>query len=179
MSGQRTANGERFRELPDLRCAGYTSRVGQVVAIWVKRAHRGTMDPVERAELIAGRGVKSSADQGGRRQITILDEAAWNDACGEVGATVQPSLRRANVLLRGVSLQTSRGRLLRLGGALVRILGEVRPCERMDEAQPGLRAALRPAWRGGAFAEILEGAEIRSGDEAGWVEELPSQLPLV
>src|SRR4051794_29684488 len=47
---------------------------------------------------------------------------------------------------------------------LVRIYGEVTPCERMDEAQPGLRAALRPHWRGGAFGEIVEGGTIAVGD---------------
>src|SRR5207248_11150268 len=98
-----------------------------------------------------------SADQGGRRQISIIGEEAWNEAVRELGAGVDPSARRANVMVRGVDLERSRGKLLRIGACLVRIRGEITPCERMDEAREGLRAALRPHWRGGAFGEILEG----------------------
>ena len=135
-----------------------------LAAIWIKRFKRGPMDRVERAELVAGRGVRGSANQGGRRQITILSEEAWNDALREPGADVDPSARRANVLVRGVDLEKSRGRTLRLGACIVRINGEVTPCERMDEAYQGLRAALRPHWRGGVFAEIVEGGTIAVGD---------------
>jgi MOSC domain-containing protein YiiM len=128
------------------------------------------MDRVERAELVAGRGVRGSADQGGRRQISIISEEAWNDAVRELGVDVDPSARRANVMVRGVDLEDARGKLLRLGACLIRVGGEVRPCERMDEAKEGLRAALRPHWRGGAFGEIVEGGAIAVGDGAGFEE---------
>lgn len=136
----------------------------RVQSIWIKRAHRGPMDRVEQAELVAGRGVRGSADQGGRRQISIIGEEAWEAAQEELGVAVDPAARRANVLVRGVDLENTRGRMLRLGACLVRIDGEVRPCERMDEAQEGLRNALRPHWRGGAFGEIVEGGTIAVGD---------------
>lgn len=135
-----------------------------VAALWLKRAHRGPMDRVMFAELVAGRGVAGSADRGGKRQITIISEEAWNAALAELSAGVDPSARRANVMLRGVDLEDTRGKLLRIGACLVRIYGEVRPCERMDEALPGLRAALKPHWRGGAFGEILKGGTIAVGD---------------
>jgi MOSC domain-containing protein YiiM len=141
----------------------------EIVSIWIKRAHRGPMDRVEEAELVAGRGVKGSADQGGKRQITIISEQAWDAAQEEIGVSVDPVARRANVMIRGLDLESSRGRMLRIGSCLVRVYGEVRPCERMDEAQEGLRAALRPAWRGGVFGEIVEGGTIRTGDAAAFV----------
>jgi MOSC domain-containing protein YiiM len=127
------------------------------------------MDRVEAAELVAGRGLRGSADQGGRRQITIISEEAWDRAVSQLGVAVDPSSRRANVLLRGVDLEKTRGRLLRIGACTIRVSGEVTPCERMDEARQGLRAALRPEWRGGVFGEIVEGGAIREGDEAEWV----------
>ena len=127
------------------------------------------MDAVESAELVAGRGIVGNADQGGRRQVTIIDEAAWRAACAEVGVDVPPLGRRANIMLRGIDLERTRGRMLRLGGCLIRISGEVTPCERMEEAQAGLQRALRPQWRGGVFGEVIEGGTIRVGDEASLV----------
>ncbi len=143
---------------------------GEIVSIWIKRAHRGPMDGVEEARLVAGRGVAGSADQGGKRQITILDEASWLDATREAGAEVDPSKRRANVLVRGIDLVSSRGRTLRLGDCVIRVYGETTPCERMDEALPGLRRAMKPRWRGGVYGEIVEGGAIRAGDAVEWAE---------
>ena len=144
----------------------------QVDALWIKRAHRGPMDRVERAELVAGRGVRGSADQGGRRQVSIISQEAWDAAVEQLGVAVDPSARRANMMISGVDLADSRGKLLRIGPALIRILGEVRPCERMDEAEEGLRNALKPHWRGGVFGEILEGGTIAVGDDVAIAEDI-------
>lgn len=149
-------------------------RMGTIVAIWIKRFSRGPMDPVASAQLVAGRGIVGNANQGGKRQVTLIDEAAWGAATDVVGAEVDPSKRRANVMLRGLDLERSNGLFLRLGECLVRVYNETRPCERMDEAHPGLRDALRPHWRGGAFAEIVHGGIIRVGEEAEWVVEQQS-----
>lgn len=129
------------------------------------------MDRVETAQLIAGRGLLNNADQGGRRQITLIDEAAWDMAQEELGLAVDPAARRANVLLRGIDLQNSRGKSLRLGECVIRIFGETRPCHLMDEMQPGLRRALGSQWRGGAFGEIVQGGMIGVGDGVSWSGE--------
>ncbi|MEA2239280.1 MAG: hypothetical protein QOC81_4004 [Thermoanaerobaculia bacterium] len=139
---------------------------GEVVSIWIKRAHRGVMDSVDEAQAVSGRGLVGNADQGRRRQVTIIDEDAWNAAAAETGHHVEPSRRRANIMLRGIALAESRGRHLRISSCLIHILGETRPCERMEEAQPGLRKALGTGWRAGVFGEIVEGGPIRIGDGA-------------
>jgi MOSC domain-containing protein YiiM len=143
--------------------------MGEIVSIWIKRAHGGPMDAVSEAEFVVGRGVRGSADQGGKRQITIIDEGAWSEAEQDLGVLVDPRSRRANVMLRGLDLENSRGKLLRLGHCAIRVYGEVRPCQLMDEMHPGLRDALKPRWRGGVFAEIVEGGRIKVGDGATWV----------
>jgi MOSC domain-containing protein YiiM len=139
---------------------------GEVISIWIKRSHRGVMDRVDEAEAIAGHGLAGNADRSRRRQVTIIDESAWNAAAAETGAAVDPSKRRANIMLRGIDLEQTRGKDLRIGNCLIRILGETTPCERMEEAQPGLRNALRTGWRAGVFGEIVEGGPIRTGDAA-------------
>ena len=137
---------------------------GTLLTIWIKRAHRGVMDPVSEATLVEGKGIDGNVDRSKRRQVTIVDEAAWTRATDEVDVAVKPAARRANLFVRGVDLENSRGRVLRIGDARLLIGGETRPCERMEEAQPGLRAALDPEWRGGAFAEVLTGGIIKPGD---------------
>lgn len=128
------------------------------------------MDPVMFAEAVAGRGLAGNANQGGKRQVTIIDEARWQEATRELGIDVDPRARRANVMLRGIDLEGQRGRSLRIGPAVIRLYNETRPCEQMDEAQPGLRKALAPHWRAGAYGEIVEGGVIRLGDTAEWID---------
>ena len=142
------------------------SDAGRLEAIWIKRAHRGPMDAAPEAELVAGRGIRGNADQGRRRQVTIIDRDAWNDALEEAGDTVAPSARRANLMISGVPLAGSRGRILRIGECRLEVAGETRPCERMEEALEGLQAALKKDWRGGVFCVVLDDGVIRVGDEA-------------
>ena len=143
---------------------------GRIERLWVKRAHRGAMDARESITLIANRGVEGSADRGGRRQVTILEREVWDALARELGSDAGPETRRANVLVSGIDLRASRGRVLRLGGTRVRIAGEVKPCERMEEAVTGLRALMYPEWRGGAFGQILDGGTVSVGDVAEWEE---------
>ena len=144
--------------------------MGEVVSLWLKRAKRRPMDPVQELEFVAGRGIKGNADQGGWRHVTVIDEAAWRAAIDELGIDVDPSARRANVLVRGIDLYKSRGKVLKLGDVTIKLLGETRPCHQMDEAQEGLRAALGPDWRAGAYGQIVTGGNVRIGDAAEIVE---------
>ena len=141
---------------------------GRVERLWVKRAHKGPMDAQTAIELVPARGVAGSADRGGRRQVTLLEREVWEAMMRELGSDAAPETRRANVLVSGIDLRKSRGRVLRIGHARVRIAGEVKPCERMEESVPGLRALMFPDWRGGAFAEILEGGSVAVGDTVAW-----------
>ncbi|HET7039599.1 MAG TPA: MOSC domain-containing protein [Gemmatimonadales bacterium] len=141
---------------------------GVLEAIWIKRATRGPMDPADRATLVAGRGIRGNADQGGKRQVTIIAREAFDAIRATLGPAAGPAMRRANLLVSGVPLAESRGRTLRVGGARIRVHGETRPCYLMDDALPGLQAALRPEWRGGVFGEVLDDGEIRVGDAVRW-----------
>jgi len=133
---------------------------GEIVAIWIKKAHRRPLDAVTEAELVAGRGIVGNANQGGWRQITIIDEKSWADAQAELGKDVDPSRRRANVMIRGIDLEKSRGRKLRLGECVIDIRGENPPCRRMGDMQ----TPLKPHWRAGVFGSIENGGTIRVGD---------------
>lgn len=141
---------------------------GRLEAIWLKRAHRGPMDAASTATLVPGRGVHGSVGRSSRRQVTVIEREVWEGVLRAVGASLPPSTRRANLMVSGISLAETSGRVLRIGGVRLRINGETKPCERMDAAAPGLRDAMYDNWGGGAFAAVLDEGVIAVGDAVRW-----------
>lgn len=141
---------------------------GRLDTIWIKRAHRGPMDEVSEATAIAGQGIAGNADRSRRRQVTIIEREMWDAIRKQLGSDVPALSRRANLMVSGVGLKETRGRILRIGGVRLAIGGETTPCERMDEAFPGLRDALRLHWGGGVFAQVLDHGVISVGDAVAW-----------
>jgi len=144
---------------------------GRVEALWIKRAHRGVMDPAPEVMIVAGKGIQSDANYGrARRQVTVIEKEVFDRIAADLPGA-DPAMRRANVMVSGVRLRDARGRVLTLGGVRIRLLGETRPCERMDEQLPGLIAALEPDWNGGAHGIVLDDGRIAVGAEASLDEE--------
>jgi MOSC domain-containing protein YiiM len=69
-------------------------------------------------------------------------------------------------MVSGIRLENTRNQVLHLGDVRIRLIGETRPCERMDAQVPGLTAALDPHWNGGAYGVVLDDGEVSVGDEA-------------
>lgn len=142
---------------------------GRLEKIWIKRARRGPMDERPSARAVVGSGLEGNAHQGGKRQVTILSVESWRDAAADVEGEPDPILRRANLLVSGVDLEKSRGKTLQVGEVAIKIRGETRPCRQMDEGHPGLRSALDPHWRAGAFGQVVTEGELKLGDEVRWL----------
>jgi MOSC domain-containing protein YiiM len=132
--------------------------------IWIKRMKGGPMDPAPRVRVVAGKGIVGNANQGGKRQVTIVSNRHWGEVTAPLGDVPDPRLRRANLLVSDIDFADARGKILTIGTVRIRIYGETRPCEQMEDAVPGLRSAMSVPWGGGAFGEILDDGEIAVGD---------------
>ena len=137
---------------------------GRLEAIWVKRAHRAPMKEVTEAVMVPGKGIDGDVNTSRRRQVTIIEREIWDAIMQDLGTDASPAGRRANFLVSGVKLAETRGKVLKIGGVRVAIGCETTPCERMDEYLPGLRAAMKPNWGGGAFAQVLDDGVVTIGD---------------
>ncbi len=137
---------------------------GTVTRNYLRPESRLPVKEVPMARAVEGQGLAGDHAGSGRRQVTMLDQSRWRDACNDLGTTLDPGARRANLVLEGVDLRGCCSRRLRIGDAVVEVLGETRPCELLDRACEGLGEALVPDWRGGAYGRVLEGGEIRVGD---------------
>ena len=97
------------------------------------------------------------------RQVTVLAQEDWREACSELGVDLPWTTRRANLLIEGVSLFDTAGANLHIGSAILEITGETEPCARMEECHEGLRDALTPHWRGGVCCRVVAGGFLNVG----------------
>lgn len=119
---------------------------------------------VPSAEAVPGTGLRGDQKRGRTRQVTLLAAESWEAATTELGVEAAPRSRRANVVIRGLDLEHTIGRRLRLGPVLIQVHGETDPCEMMDRVAPGLKEALIPHRRAGVFGAVIEGGSIAVGD---------------
>lgn len=147
----------------------------RLLAIAVRRRSRGAMLELPRAAVTAENGVADDLrGRPGRRQVTVLSLEAWQAACAAAGRPELPwTARRANLLVTGIDLASlaavnqaagADGAVLRIGAVELEVTGETAPCERMEEACPGLLAALAVGGRGGVTCRVRRGGELAAGD---------------
>lgn len=135
-----------------------------VLKLWRRPIAGGPMEPCDILELKTDGGVVGDHTFGGSRHLTLIFEDDWNAAAAELGREVDPSGRRANVLLSGGNGQRLVGRTIRLGGVRVEVKSVTSPCAVMERAGKGLMNALKPDGRAGVWGRLLDDGTLRPGD---------------
>ena len=143
---------------------------GKIEAILIKEAHGKPMRAQSEAVLQAGKGLFGNIEQGDKRQVTILSLESWRDTMRDLHTDLDPSTRRANIVVSGIDLCSYFGKVLQIGSCRLQIFGESKPCAQMEAAHPGLRAAMSKACRGGIYGEVVLSGSIRIGDLVRWLE---------
>ena len=138
----------------------------QVKGIARRNNKRAIMEELPECEIGKAFGVEGDfRGKPGKRQITILSEASWENACEEAGADLPWTARRANLLVAGIQFDdTFVGKILQIGALQLEITKETVPCYRMDEAHEGLQEAMKTHWRGGVCCRVLQSGIIGVGD---------------
>ncbi|HRX85032.1 MAG TPA: MOSC domain-containing protein [Phycisphaerae bacterium] len=138
-------------------------QVGRVLGIAVRTRKKGPMREVERVKA-TGDGLDGDVEATTVRAVTFIAAQQWHQVQQELGGAMPWHTRRANVLVEADSLAHLIGRTIRVGDVHVRVNAETKPCELMDELQPGLRAALKPECRGGVYGSVIQEGDIAVGD---------------
>ena len=138
---------------------------GSVLALARRPVKSQSVIVQDTLELSPQAGVIGDHGTSRRRQVSLLDEDSWNAACIEVDEALNWTTRRSNVLVAGLDLQNLVGSQIRLGSALVEVMGEVVPCHVMDAAKKGLKRALTLEWRGGVYGRVIESGQVHVGNK--------------
>jgi MOSC domain-containing protein YiiM len=102
----------------------------------------------------------------GKRQVTLLSLKQWQLACDEVDVTLPWTIRRANLLVDGVSFDSTMvGKQIKIGHLILLVTGETDPCPKMDAQHQGLTQALTPDWRGGVCCRVIADGRVKVGDK--------------
>jgi MOSC domain-containing protein YiiM len=143
---------------------------GRVEAIVVRGDPRAPARRIEATQALAHIGLAD--DRLGRRgeaelstrQVTLI-QAEHLAVIAQLARvdSVDPLALRRNLVVSGINLVALKNAQLRVGGALLQIVGPCHPCSRMEEAVgPGGYAAMRG--HGGMTARVLESGPIQVGD---------------
>ena len=145
--------------------------VGTLLGIARHGAPRGPIEAIDRVRVTVEGGLDGDhrgqrRGEKSHRQVSLIERADWDAAMTELGASLDWSVRRVNLLVDGIDLPQIPGVIFRIGPDVrLEMTVECDPCSRMEEIMPGLKAALTPDWRGGILSRVLAGGEIGVGDE--------------
>ncbi|MCE4557391.1 MOSC domain-containing protein [Roseateles cellulosilyticus] len=143
---------------------------GRVEALIMRGAPRDPARTIEATTALAGIGLAD--DRLGRRgeaelstrQVTLIQqEHLAVIATLARTAPIDPVGLRRNIVVSGINLLSLKNQVLRVGEALIQIVGPCQPCSRMEEViGAGGYAAMRG--HGGMTARILQSGALRVGD---------------
>ena len=130
------------------------------------------MEELTEAQIEIDSGLQGDARGTKRqRQISILFEDDWKDACNELGTDLSWLTRRANLFVSGMRAPREPGARIKIGNVELEVRVETEPCDLMDKQHQGLRAALEDDWRGGVCCSVQKSGNIKIGNEVKIVRD--------
>lgn len=146
--------------------------MGSVVSIHRVSRRDGEAVELDAATFVANRGLEGDwrSRTGRGRQITVIEAEALEQAAQVLGrGAIAAGASRRQIVVRGIALNDTVGRRLRIGQVVVKVEALCDPCRKLERSiGPGALAALRE--HGGVCGRVLEGGVVRPGDAVGAVD---------
>lgn len=132
---------------------------GTIVNLYLAPQDRTPIQPVQQLTAISGQGLEGDRHCNERnvRQVLLMDKETLDEL------ELEPGQIKENVTTTGLDLsQTQAGQVLFIGDEVtMEIVGECKPCDRMNAIRPGLREVLDH--RRGMLATVINGGPIKVG----------------
>jgi MOSC domain-containing protein YiiM len=140
--------------------------MANVVSIHRITARDGLAVALDEANFLADFGLEGDwrSRRGRGRQITLIEADGLEHVARVLGLPAVPAgASRRQVVVRGMALNETVGKCLRVGTVLVAVHELCDPCANMEvKIGPGAREAMHD--RGGVCGRVLEGGVVRPGD---------------
>ena len=144
---------------------------GKLLGIATRDKSRAPMQEFSEIEITRESGCAGDfRGSRGDRQVTVMAQEDWDAACDQLGKELPWTTRRANLLIEGINLAETTGQYLSFDGVVLQITGETDPCQRMEEATPGLMSALLPSWRGGVCCTVIKSGTVAVGAKTSLID---------
>ena len=124
-----------------------------------------SMQELQAAQITIENGLQGDArGKKKKRQISILFEEDWKDACNDLGTDLSWLIRRANLFIDNMRSPRKPGTIIKIGDVKLEVCQETEPCDLMDKQHHGLQAKLLAEWRGGVCCSVRSSGHIKVGD---------------
>ena len=139
--------------------------MGTVISIHRVTVKHGPPEKLNETRVIADFGLEGDARsrKGRGRQITLIEEEALQFVAGKLNMpAVAEGASRRQVVVRGIRLNDTVGKKLRIGPVLIQVEDLCDPCKNMEKAI-GKGAWWAMESRGGICGRVLEGGLLKPG----------------
>jgi len=138
--------------------------VGKITAICISREKGTPKSRIDKAELVAGHGIKGDAHAGvGHRQVSLISKEKIEEFISK-GAQIEHGAFGENLVVSGIDFKTLPvGTILRAGGAVMEMTQIGKECTAPCQIYRRMGDCIMP--REGVFAKVLKGGVIETGDE--------------
>jgi MOSC domain-containing protein YiiM len=147
--------------------------MASVISIHRVEKKAGPTVAMSEAHFLAGFGMEGDwrSRKGRGRQITLIEEEGLKFVASTLKLERVPlGASRRQVMIRGIDLNESIGKRLRVGPLLIEVHDRCDPCKNMEK-MIGLGAWWAMKDRGGVCGRVIEGGVLRVGDEVNVIRD--------